>query len=52
MSRKEYARERAIAIRQYRFLMRVEKQARMQHNYYYAAKYRNEALQLKSAYNL
>ncbi len=52
MNNENYAKERAIAIKQYRFLMKVANKAKSNRYYYYYSKYYNEAAQLKLQYNL
>lgn len=50
--RETYAVKRSIAIKQYRFLIKMEKLACARRLYNLAAKYRIERLQLKAAWNL
>jgi hypothetical protein len=48
----ERAIKRAIAIKQYRFLLRLEKLAREKELYATAAEYREEAMNIKERYAL
>lgn len=47
-----YAQARAQAIKQYRFLLRVAREARLERKYYMYVRYRNEAENIKLRYNL
>jgi hypothetical protein len=51
-NRQEYMIKRAIAVRQYRFLLKCIRTAQSKRFYALAAQYRIEAEQLRRTYNL